>query len=1026
MRRLLPLLVLLLLPGTASAASIRATQARLDLKRSLGAEGVLQLDRRTGTPRVIARLDGFLTGPSSATPEQVALGWARRHTAVIGGKLGRLRLVQRAVAPDGLTSLVWTQVVDGIPSIDGTLRAAVDARGRLVWIGGSPQPNLGRAVTRPLLTVAEALRRFAGDRLRAEQVLFGRRIAWHAWLSVDSAHVYDVVVDARSGKLLRRVNRVFNAGKVKAWDYAPGVARGGAATVRDLSRYFTAGDRLEGAYTHTFLDTANDDRPDPGDEVRPDGNGDYTADYTPIISPAGNCPSAGCSWNHLLPNSWQTNLDQNAQQVFYFINHFADHLKAAPIGFDKASGNFESTDPVLANTTDGAASAAVLPNPLTNALNANMLTPPDGQSPRMQMYLFEPIPALAPDFADTNGGDDASVIYHEFTHGLTNRLVVDGAGDGALNTPQAGAMGEAWSDFYAMDFLITQGFEADTDKPGELILGRFLDNSHNSLRTEAVDCTLGASDADCPRVGADDVPQQGGYAYDAFGKILGSPEVHADSEIWSQTLFELRRALVAKHGAKDGGRRALALVTGGLRLSPGEPSFLDMRNSILAADTVAGGEDHDLVWGVFAHRGMGYDAQSTSSSDIAPVAGFALPPAAGTPTGTVSGRISDVDSGKPLAGVPAGISGFFSGLDSDFSALSGANGVFRIGGVPAGGYGPVVVGGNGYEPVILGGVTVQGGKTAGGFNAKVRRNWALLNGGTKLVSLKAKDLGCGPGLALDANPDTGISFFSPANANDPGPKVFTIRLPAPIDVASLVIDPSGNCGDDSTASLAGYKVEFSADGTAFQTASEGEFGDSGPNELDVPQAVRGNVRFVRMTMKSNQGGSDYLDMTELSLYGTSKDTRAPVLRLRGGVRRGPRTTLRGRVSDDYGVTRVVARGRSVVPRSSGAFRLRVRLRKGVNRFRVTAFDGSQNRVTKRIGVRADLRAPKLRRLRAVPLASGLSRVSGLVSDDTGVRRVKVAGRRAKVRRGAFAVTVRGRHPIVVAIDRAGRRTRKRV
>ncbi len=52
------------------------------------------------------------------------------------------------------------------------------------------------------------------------------------------------------------------------------------------------------------------------------------------------------------------------------------------------------------------------------------------------MYLFKsPFPAV-------NGGDDASVVYHEYAHGLTNRLVgMDGQANGLLDR-QSQAMGE--------------------------------------------------------------------------------------------------------------------------------------------------------------------------------------------------------------------------------------------------------------------------------------------------------------------------------------------------------------------------------------------------------------------------------------------------------------------------------------------------------------------------------------------------------------------------------------------------------
>ena len=47
------------------------------------------------------------------------------------------------------------------------------------------------------------------------------------------------------------------------------------------------------------------------------------------------------------------------------------------------------------------------------------------------------------------------------------------------------------------------------------------------------------------------------------------PEVHADGEIWMQTLWDLRTRLIGAHGRADGITRARRLVTGGMRRSPG-------------------------------------------------------------------------------------------------------------------------------------------------------------------------------------------------------------------------------------------------------------------------------------------------------------------------------------------------------------------------------------------------------------------------------------------------------------------------
>ena len=87
----------------------------------------------------------------------------------------------------------------------------------------------------------------------------------------------------------------------------------------------------------------------------------------------------------------------------------------------------------------------------------------------MQLYLFEYLDAL-PQFDYL--GDDAATVWHEYTHGLSNRLVVDEDGVGALNSAHAGAMGEAWSDWYAEDLLTREGLETDDpDVSGDIDLG---------------------------------------------------------------------------------------------------------------------------------------------------------------------------------------------------------------------------------------------------------------------------------------------------------------------------------------------------------------------------------------------------------------------------------------------------------------------------------------------------------------------------------------------------------------------------
>ena len=54
------------------------------LKKLLGTQGLVTIDPLTGSPRQIARADGFLTGPSKARARDIALGYVRANHGVFG------------------------------------------------------------------------------------------------------------------------------------------------------------------------------------------------------------------------------------------------------------------------------------------------------------------------------------------------------------------------------------------------------------------------------------------------------------------------------------------------------------------------------------------------------------------------------------------------------------------------------------------------------------------------------------------------------------------------------------------------------------------------------------------------------------------------------------------------------------------------------------------------------------------------------------------------------------------------------
>jgi hypothetical protein len=142
------------------------------------------------------------------------------------------------------------------------------------------------------------------------------------------------------------------------------------------------------------------------------------------------------------------------------------------------------------------------------------------------------------------------------------------------------------------------------------------------LRSQPFDCPVGASAPVCP---GSATAGSGGYTYADFGRVDPPGwEPHADGEIWVETLWDLRTRMVAAHPS-DGLTRTRAVVTDALRNVAANPSFLDMRNAILTANAVRGYGDAQLIWSVFAARGMGRNATTTDAEDITPHADFSLP-----------------------------------------------------------------------------------------------------------------------------------------------------------------------------------------------------------------------------------------------------------------------------------------------------------------------------------------------------------------------------------------------------------------
>jgi len=897
----------------------RPSKGVRDLRRQLGVQGIVDMNGLTGTPRKIARVDGFLTGRSTRSPARIALDYVRARPDVFGltaAEVARLTLRKTYKDIAGTTHLSFVQSIGGVTFFGNGLKAHVAKDGRLIQVDGSNLASTPSSFAPPSLTAVQARAKAVGDvygtskadvlrglgdaarttqfkngdhaKLVLFQVLGGTRTAWQ---TITMKEGYLHLIDAQTGKTLYRSSLVAND-NASTWDNYPGAPVGGVQESRNLTRpgwLPNNSPRLAGNVAHVWKDINDDDIAQPSEEVLPSGPRSFVYPFTPVASFA--CPPGFvCSWDPNTPNSWQLNANQDAVQMFYFLGKFHDHLLAPPIGFTREAGNFEAVDDdaIQGNAIDGANTAGGLPDGF-HVDNANMNTPPDPTTPldpkpRMQMYLFhQPGTTFDPNdvnnsedpFLAGNSGDEADIVYHEYTHGLSNRLVVDANGVSTLGDFQAGSMGEAWSDWYAYDLLVDEKMFNDTTADGELRVGEYVGWGNDLIRTQPIDCSVGSTSAAChgtPGAGP------GGYTYGDYGRVIGRPEVHADGEIWAETLWDLRKAL--------GVRLTRSLVTRAMELSPNNPSFLDMRNSILQADLVVNaGKKQTKIWQIFAARGMGWFAGSVDGDDATPVEDFSMPPPASTPRGSLTGLVRDSATNAPLANVVVAFGGHNSGFAGDYATTTNASGQYTISGIIPGTYPKVFArGGAGFDANVQ---TVSIAARVNTLNWALRRDWAAAGGGGRVVAFNGIDFtifGCGPPSMIDQSQGSGWStdtvFVSGETIEE---RFVTVELPVAVNVTEIDINPSNICGDAGSASTSRYRLETSPDGTTW-SATTGDFGigDRNYHPVGLPAGTAG-VKFVRYTMISTQvedlggtcnppngnfDGCLFIDSVELGVYGT--------------------------------------------------------------------------------------------------------------------------------------------------------------
>lgn len=362
-------------------------------------------------------------------------------------------------------------------------------------------------------------------------------------------------------------------------------------------------DLLEG---HGFDNAAgNFEGNDPVNAEAQDGGGTDNANFaTPAdgSSPrmqmylwTGNAPSAyvtvGSTDYGAYKSSFGGSLATQRNGALSIVNDGAgidplDGCEALPAGSLTGTiaivnrGNCDFTVKVL-NAQKAGAIAAVITNHIPDAaafspggtnrkitIPSAMVTKADGDLLRADLgeqatLRSNPTPALQID-----ASLDSDIVYHEYGHGLTWRMV------GSMSGPLAGALGEGSSDVLA-----------------------FLINDDDAIAEYSASSALGIRRE-----------RYGSYTL-TYGAVTGA-SVHDDGEIWAAAMWRTKLNYEAAGLSKT---ILLDDFVKGLNFVPAKPTYEAMRDGLLQQAMLANDGRECLVWEAMAHFGLGVGSSATTN-----------------------------------------------------------------------------------------------------------------------------------------------------------------------------------------------------------------------------------------------------------------------------------------------------------------------------------------------------------------------------------------------------------------------------
>ncbi|WP_349409849.1 M36 family metallopeptidase [Pseudalkalibacillus sp. SCS-8] len=876
------------------------TNLQLDAADALiqeaGAGTKIKWNSLFGTPSTIVKEKGYLTEASNLNAETVARNWLKDNAALFGlsaSEIDSLKVIRDYAMKDtGLHPVTFQQTFDGIESVyGGRIIVAVNKEGKILSVTGNSSRSkslagdfvlsstdaLNKAIDleakslqyTPKLTGTEKGWDVfdGGDVLptkqRVKKATFitkdGVRPAYRVLFIEELNEGYEMVIDAETGEQLYKRSLVDYVTDPEGliFENYPGAKQGGTQVVKSFKGdpnaspygWLTPGTNLG---VTTFGNNANSyanwsNFLVPADEaVRP-------------VAPTGKFKyNFNNAWQETqgatVPPSYAEDVHSATTNLFYHHNLFHDYLYN--LGWTEPAGNMQVSnfgkgglegDPILGLVQAGAVSGGA--PTYTGRDNAYMLTLPDGIPAWSGMFLWEPIPgAFEGEYAD--GDYDAGIIYHEYSHALTNRYV---AGGEALGSHQSGSMGEGWSDWFAMHHLIKNGKQ---EKP---VVGAYVTgNDERGIRSYSLD--------------------EAPYNYGDVGYDVGGPEVHSDGDIWAAILWHVRDELIKQFGKSEGESIAEHLVMDAMPISVPDPSMEDMRTAIIAADFERyDGAHYDALWTAFAQRGLGANAYSNGGDDTDPIPGFNHPD--GKFNGQLVGKVINAATNKPIEDARIMI-GEFEARTTPVSTTTNSGGfaTYMVGGTY-----DITIQARGFGSRTIRDVTIEPGKK-NKLKFELEPNVASSFNGASIQSVSGES---------DSNPvkftidDTEASVYaSDTQENGFKGSEFVVDLAGDkaVDVSHIQVSGMKDVSKSRFATLKNFSVQVSEDGENWTTVVREKFEEAKPRPTvadlhyrgyDLAEPVKAKyLKFIAHDAQDNSKG--YVQVAEVQAFAAGKSKISPI------------------------------------------------------------------------------------------------------------------------------------------------------